>query len=392
MSFELSEKWRKVTLGETIDLKYGFGLPERVRKGGNIPVYGSSGIVGWHDEAAVKGPGIIVGRKGTIGSVYLCKSDFWPIDTTYYVELRDTLDLRFVYYLLKAQDFTYLNSDSAVPGLNRTAAYGVEVLLPPLPEQQKIASILGALDDKIELNNQMNRTLEEMASTIFKSWFVDFEPFREGEFEYNEELDKEIPKRWEVASVDELCESIVNGGTPRREVKEYWDGGTVPWIKTGELIDSVIIDSEEKITESGVKNSSAKKLPINTVLIALYASPTVGQLGILKIPATTNQACSALIAKKEVGYTFLYYTLFFQRAHLHQIAVGSAQQNISQKIVRDLRVLFPPKEILRDFNKLVGSFYNKITENSLESRNLAQIRDALLPKLLSGEIRVFDQK
>jgi type I restriction enzyme S subunit len=125
MGSELSGKWRKVTLGEIIDLKYGFGLPERTRKGGNIPVYGSSGIVGWHDEATVKGPGITVGRKGTIGSVYQCKSDFWPIDTTYFVELRDTLDLHFVYYLLKVQDFTYLNSDSAVPGLNRNAAYGV---------------------------------------------------------------------------------------------------------------------------------------------------------------------------------------------------------------------------------------------------------------------------
>ena len=178
MGSELSGKWRKVTLGEIIDLKYGFGLPERTRKGGNIPVYGSSGIVGWHDEATVK-------------------------------------DLHFVYYLLKAQDFTYLNSDSAVHGLNRNAAYGVEVLLPPFSEQCRIASILSAFDDKIELNEQMNRTLEEMASAIFKSWFVDFEPFQDSEFEYNEKLEKEIPKGWEVKPFSEVID--VN---PKRMLKK----------------------------------------------------------------------------------------------------------------------------------------------------------------------------
>ena len=210
MGSELSGKWRKVTLGEIIDLKYGFGLPERTRKGGNIPVYGSSGIVGWHDEATVK-------------------------------------DLHFVYYLLKAQDFTYLNSDSAVPGLNRNAAYGVEVLLPPFSEQCRIASILSAFDDKIELNEQMNRTLEEMASAIFKSWFVDFEPFQDSEFEYNEKLEKEIPKGWEVKTVKEISkdEKVICGKTPSTKVKEYY-GRDIPFITIPDMHGNTFIVKTER--------------------------------------------------------------------------------------------------------------------------------------------------
>jgi type I restriction enzyme S subunit len=281
--------------------------------------------------------------------------------------------------------------------LNRNTAYSIPIKIPQKQEQQKIASILSALDDKIELNHEMNRTLEAMAQAIFKHWFVDFEfpneegqPYKSsgGEMVYSEELQKEIPKGWGVGTVGDLCKRITNGGTPRRMESRFWDEGTIPWFKTGELLDGVLLDSEEKITQAGLENSSCHLLPINTVIVALYASPTVGRLGLLKVSATTNQACSALEAKDEIGYAYIFHVLLSNREYLNNVAVGSAQQNISQAIIRDLNTIIPLKPILEEFQRLVDPMYNQMTNDELESKDLTKIRDLLLPKLLSGVIRV----
>lgn len=296
----------------------------------------------------------------------------------------------FLYYWFKANG-PYLDAvanGSTYQELYPDDLFEFEIALPPIVEQQTIISTLGTFDDKIELNTQINRTIEEMAAAIFKSWFVDFKPFRGGEFEYNKELGKKIPKGWAVGKVADLCKKITNGGTPRRMEPRFWDDGTIPWFKTGELLDGVLLDSEEKITQEGLENSSCHLLPINTVVVALYASPTVGRLGLLKVPATTNQACSALEAKDEIGYAYVFHVLMANQEYLNNIAVGSAQQNISQTIVKDLLTPIPPTTVTKKFQQLVEPLYDQMTNNSIESHTLAAIRDVLLPKLLSGEIRV----
>jgi len=156
-------------------LVYGDGLPERERRNGPIPVFGSNGITGFHDKALIRGPGIIIGRKGTVGQVALSKGDFWTIDTTYYVKLKEDGDIFFWFYLLQTLGLSQMNSHSAVPGLNRDDVYSILKEIPPLAEQRAIAKILSDLDDKIELNHQMNKTLESIVQAIFKRWFVDFE-------------------------------------------------------------------------------------------------------------------------------------------------------------------------------------------------------------------------
>ena len=150
------KNWQKVKLGEVLELKYGFGLPETKRINGNIPVYGSSGVVGSHNEPAVKSKGIIIGRKGHVGSIYFSEVPFCPIDTVYYVDsLKQKGCLRFFYYLLKTVPFQKIGSDAGVPGLNRDLAYGLNIFIPhDINKQKCIASILSAFDDKIELNNK----------------------------------------------------------------------------------------------------------------------------------------------------------------------------------------------------------------------------------------------
>ena len=322
---------------------------------------------------------------------------------------------RYLYACVFDKDFTdYLVSrekGAAYPAVLPEDIADATINLPPLPEQRAIAHILGTLDDKIELNRRMSETLEQMARAIFKAWFIDFEPVRakmEGRWQRGQSLpglpahlydlfpDRlvaselgKIPEGWEVRRVDDLCSRVENGGTPKRMVPTYW-GGSVPWFKTGELTDGPLLVSEETITKEGLSSSSCKLWPIGTILIALYASPTVGRLGILEVPGTANQACSALLAKPEFGNLFLFYTLLSTRDRLQQIAVGAAQQNISQQDVRDHRVIAPLAAIARAFHDLVGPLHQRRVNLIRESRTLAALRDALLPKLIRGEIRVKD--
>ena len=307
----------------------------------------------------------------------------------------------------KLDELLSSSTGSTFPNISKDQLSNIKIEVPPLPEQRAIARILGSLDDKIELNRHMNATLEAMAQAIFKSWFVDFDPVRakmEGEEPAGLDAEtatlfpddfevvdgREVPMGWRYTPVEEICETIENGGTPKRMEPCYWDEGTIPWFKTGELLDAPLIQSEELITEAGLLNSSCKLWNPKTILIALYASPTVGRLGILEIEGAANQACSALVARKEYGYLFLYYSLLFSRERLQNVAVGAAQQNINQKVVKEHRILVPTLEIAQNFQSCTERLYVMKLCNLKQSRTLAALRDILLPKLISGEIPVPD--
>ena len=252
-----SDGWRKSTLADFVPFSYGKSLPVRRRNpSGRVPVVGSGGIVGYHDSALTDGPTIVIGRKGTVGAVHYTSGPSWPIDTTFYVTGDDAELVRFKYYALKTLGLDQMNSDSAVPGLNRNAAHARELLVPDESEQRRIAHILGTLDDKIELNRRMNRTLEEMARALFKSWFVDFTPVRpkmDGRWRRGQSLpglpadlydlfpDRlapselgEIPAGWMVKALGEVI-SVVGGTTPSTKVEEYWEGGTHCWATPKDL-------------------------------------------------------------------------------------------------------------------------------------------------------------
>ncbi|MEP6646513.1 MAG: restriction endonuclease subunit S, partial [Saprospiraceae bacterium] len=205
--------WKTINLEDCIKLRRGHDLPITNSKGGNSPIYGSSGIIGWHDVVKCKGPGLVLGRSGnSMGKAHYVDRDFWPHNTVMFVTDFLGNSPKFLYYVLCHIDFKKYNSGSAVPSLNRNYIHNIGINLPPLPEQRAIASILSALDDKIELNLQMNRTLEEMAMTLYKHWFVDFGPFKssvaKAKADENDEFVRselgEIPKGWEVGELERL--------------------------------------------------------------------------------------------------------------------------------------------------------------------------------------------
>jgi type I restriction enzyme S subunit len=402
----MSSDWVQCRLGDVITLKRGYDLPKQSREQGTVPIISSSGVSDYHNLAMAKAPGVVTGRYGTIGNVYYVKEDYFPLNTTLYVKDFKGNDPGFISYHLRTIDFNSCSDKAAVPGVNRNHLHELETAIPPIAEQKAIAHILGTLDDKIELNRKTNETLEAMAKSLFKAWFVDFDPVRskvEGRptglpaeisdlfpdsFE-DSELG-EIPSGWGISCVNDLCEWVSSGGTPSRSRKDFWENGNIPWFKTGELNDAPLLDSAEKINELALGNSSCKYWEAGTILFAIYASPTVGRLGVLTESGTSNQAAAGLKAKGVIGTPFLRRTLLFSRDELQNIAVGAAQQNINVQILKDHKVVAPGIPLATVYSKTISPLDEQQICLAKSTRELCLLRDALLPKLISGEIRIPD--
>lgn len=334
----------------------------------------------------------VITTRGTVGNVAFYSNDI-PFERIrinsgmVIVRNNNVFDSRYLYLLLKSpyvkSQFIHYSSGSAQPQLPIRDLKKVKLIKPKRKIQEKIADILGSLDDKIELNRRMNETLEQMAMALYKHWFVDFGPFQDGEF-----VECEIgmiPKGWEIGKLGDVYFTS-SGGTPKRDVKSYYEGGTINWLKTKELDDGFIFSTEEKITDSGLQNSSAKIFPENTVVMAMYGA-TVGKLGILGCPSSTNQACCAIIPQKdEFGYEYIFLYLLYNRSNIIKLANGGAQQNISQQIIKELKILLPPSHVMKEINSNFKWLFSLIRENQRESMYLKETRDYLLPRLLSGEI------
>ena len=282
---------------------------------------------------------------------------------------------KYLYYTLCNSDFTeysVLTSKGAkMPRGDKDALLNYNILLPPLPEQTAIASILSSLDDKIDLLHRQNATLEKMAETLFRQWFVE-----------------EAKEEWENCILEDLCTKINSGGTPSTKIESYYNGH-INWYSTKELNDNYLFESISKITQDGLDNSSAKLFPKGTILIAIYAAPTVGRLGILGNQGSFNQAACGLITNESICCKeFIYLFLKNQRDELNAMASGSAQQNLNVGKIKTYPAFIPDDLTMTKFKKSVIPLFDKIEKNQIQIRTLTALRDTLLPKLMSGEVRV----
>ena len=264
---------------------------------------------------------------------------------------------------------------STFPNVSKNQLENIEILLPPLPEQKSIAAILTSFDDKIELLQKQNKTLEELAQTLFKEWF--------GKYKVGDEL----PDGWRVGVIEDLTVRMNSGGTPSTKEESYYNGN-INWFSTKELQDNFIFESDKKITEKGLNNSSTKLFPKDTVIMAIYAAPTVGRLGILNQESAFNQAAVGLIAKNEIGYPFVFLLLKYFRDDFNNLSNGAAQQNLNVGLVKNYKICIPNEKTFKHFNDTLTPVFEKIRANSIQIQTLTKTRDELLPKLMSGEIRV----
>lgn len=366
-----------------------------------------------HKRTRLEPGDILFTNTGTIGRMAIASDDELTSRTTFQKSVallkptRSIVEPLFLYYLLRydnarLSEFAHGTTQKNLL-LKDFRAFLIEV--PPLPEQKAIARILGTLDDKIELNRRMNETLEGMARAIFKSWFVDFDPVRaKMDARPTPALDPAtaklfpdgfehtstglLPAGWSVGRIRDLCLKIENGGTPKRQMEEYWAPEEVPWLTSGEVRLGYIVSTENFISREGLASSSAKMWPSFATVVALYGA-TAGFASLLGMELCANQACCALLSDDHAAcFTFLKASSSMD--HFAQQARGSAQQNLSQALVADLPAVIPPEKTLSAFEQKVHPLLARCIQNLQESASLGRLRDTLLPKLLSGELRVAD--
>jgi type I restriction enzyme S subunit len=428
-------EWKRACLADTIDIISG-GTPKTNVPdywGGNIPWLSVSDFNNgyrWVSSAekhitqrglsesatTLLMPGdIIISARGTVGAIAQLARPMAFNQSCYGIRARKEIaETDFIYYLLRQSiaNMKHVAHGGVFDTITRDTFRILTCDLPPLNEQRAIAHILGTLDDKIELNRRMSETLETMARALFKSWFVDFDPVRakmEGRWQRGQSLpglpahlydlfpDRlvdselgEIPEGWGVKSIGDLAE-VVGGSTPKTECAEFWDGGTHHWVTPKDLSGlsmPVLLDTERKITDAGLAQISSGLLPRGTVLLSSRAP--IGYLAIAEVPVAVNQGFIAMKPRQGVSNLFL---LRWARAAHDEIlshANGSTFLEISKASFRPIRVVTPPTPIMDAFDQFSRPMYGKVVENALESRTLAALRDALLPKLISGEIRVKD--
>jgi type I restriction enzyme S subunit len=410
----MDREWRASTWGEEISLEYGKALRGHETAQGPFRVFGANGPIGWTSQSLAKGPGVILGRKGAYRGVQFSPGPFFVIDTAYYVRPKSELDMRWLYYAIKYHELGAIDDGSPIPSTTRAAVYVRELDVPPVEEQRAIGRILGALDDKIELNRQMNETLEAMARALFKSWFLDFDPVRAKAEGRNPGLPKpiadlfparlvdselgEIPEGWVVDILSNHLAELEVGGRPKGGVSSYIDG--IPSIGAESIIGLGIFDySKTKyIPKEFFEGMTRGRLKSRDVL--LYKDG--GRPGVFEPHLTLigdgfpfaicaiNEHVYRLRARKELCQNFLFFWLSsdLPLEEMRVKGTGVAVPGLNSAQVKSLTILVPPPDIAAAFEATAGPLVTRILAHCSESRTLTTLQNALLPKLISGEVQV----
>lgn len=374
---------REIKFKDFIKLNRGFDLPNDKMVMGDFPVVASTSIKGYHDEYKVLPPVVVTGRSGSLGSVQYIEKACTPLNTTLYVKDFKGNDPKYVYYYLKMMHLESFNSGAGVPTLNQNHLHGLKLKIHELQKQKKVANVLSAYDDLIEANNRRIELLEQVAQELYKEWFVRFRfPGHE-----NAKFENGLPEGWERNKIQKYYNTC-SGGTPSRSKPEYFENGMYPWVKTGEIKDCVIIDTEEYITQEAVNSSSAKVLQAKSVAMAMYGV-NIGLLAYFDSEMTCNQACCVFSDKRDFSSKhYLYYYMKSIREYLLLISFGAAQQNLSQDLIKKVKITMPSDDVVKAFEKQIDDIYESIRMLLNKNKNLAEQRDMLLPRLMSGKLEV----
>ena len=377
-------EWKEDILGNVLEVKYG--KDHKKLSEGNIPVYGSGGLMRYVDTKLYDGPSILIPRKGTLNNIMFVKTPFWTVDTMFWSIINvEKIDPQFLFYSICKKDFASMNVGSAVPSMTVNILNDIQISYPKdLADQRRIASILSSLDRKIELNNKINTDLEEMAQAIFKNWFVDFEPFKDGKF-VDSELGM-IPEGWKVGSLRDMG-TIVCGKTPSKANSNYY-GGNIPFIKIPDMHGNVFVEiSEDRLTEKGSLSQIKKLIPPYSLMVSCIA--TVGLVSINTKPSHTNQQINTIIPYSKSALFYLYQHIKNNEEHLKNMGRGGTTTlNVNTKSFSNIRLLIPSEIALLQFHEIAEGIFKKIELNMQESRALSLLRDTLLPRLMSGELEV----
>ena len=363
-------------------LKIKNGRDHKHLEDGEIPVFGSGGIMRYAKESLHEEESILLPRKGTLDNIQYTNKPFWTVDTIYYTEVnKDKVDAYYLYHYLKLLDLSNLNSGTGVPSMTFGAYYGIKINLPELKIQKQIAKVLSDLDAKIEVNNKINQELEALAKTIYDYWFVQFDfpdqngkPYKSsgGKMEYNEELKREIPEGWEVKSLGEVAE-----------------------IKRGKLVTekTANLSGNVKVISAGIDYSYLHD-EANREKYTITVSGSGANAGFVNFwrePIFAND-CSTVRGRNDFETFIILQFLKLRQEYILKQARGSAQPHVYPKDLAALKILIPNSDLFESYGQKVLALNEKISNNNKENQKLAALRDWLLPMLMNGQVRVGHAK
>ena len=361
-------EWRKCKLKDVIIFGNGKARP---KADGEIPVYGGNGILGYCNQFNYKDETIILGRVGAYcGSVFYTNKPVWISDNALSAKPKERNSTKFLFYFLKNLGLNLFAEGSSHPLITQTLLNSIDIEIPEKETEQKaIASVLSSLDDKIDLLHRQNKTLEAMAETLFRQWFME-----------------EAQDDWEEKPLS-FFGDIVCGKTPPKKSLNYF-GGEIPFIKIPDMHENIFIfETSDSLTEEGKLFQLNKTLPPKSICVSCIA--TVGLVSMNAKESQTNQQINSIIPRKDCYRYFLFLTMKLSYDLLHSMASGgTATLNLNTGNFSKIPVQYPGDNLLINFQKEVEPYFDKIFINQTQIRTLEKLRDTLLPKLMSGEVRV----
>lgn len=429
----MGSKWMKYRLGDIATFSYG-KMPKKELIGlGKYVVFSGYKYTDSYPEKNLSVGDLIVVARGVggTGDVKIANQDCYLTNLSIKIDLDDKIIRKeYFYYLFKQNTLRYLDSGSAQSQITINDLSNIEVVV-PLPEaQDSVIEKLRNLDKKIIINTSINLTLEQMSQTLFKSWFVDFDPVIDNALDAGNPIPEAlqsraelrqkvrnstdfkplpadiralfpaefeetelgcIPKGWNIDNVGRLSENIFSGGTPNTSTEEYWNG-TLNWFSSGETRNTLIIETEKKITEAGVKNSSTRLSVSGDILIASAGQGhTRGQTSLNTIDTYINQSVVCIRPMKLSYSSWLYFNISSRYEEMRAISDShSIRGSLTTKLIASMKVISPTDNLISLFDTSCSTFIRKMRNNLQLSCELKKLRDTLLPKLISGELSLGD--
>ena len=338
-------------------------------------LFSERGVIAYVNEFLYEGETVCLGRKGTIDNPQYHNEKIWTVDTLFYTYDFTNVDVKFLYYLSKTINWQTYNTATGVPSLTSNVILGIPIGLPPISEQHRIASALTDIDELISSLDKLIAKKKDIKQGAMQQLLT-------GKIRL-----KGFTEPWVEKKLGD-CAITTSGGTPSRSMTEFYRGN-INWFTTGELSDGYLYESNEKITQEALDSSSAKIVPANTLLMAMYGA-TIGKLGILQIPSATNQACCAILCKY-IETKFLFYILLHNRSSIIEQGRGAGQPNISQEIVKELHFYVPSSLAeQRAIAAILTDMDNELAALEAKRSKYAMIKEGMMQQLLTGKIRLTD--
>ncbi len=402
----MSSEWTRTTWGEVAPLEYGKALRDYQNIAEGFPVYGTNGPIGFHDTALCKTPGVVIGRKGAYRGVHYSSRPFFVIDTAFYLKPKAEIDMRWAYYALLTCDINNMDSGSAIPSTSRDEFYKLSVFVPPLAQQVLIAEFLAKFDDRITLLRETNTTLEAIAQALFKSWFVDFDPVHakmqgrapEGMIDATAALFPDsfkgselgpVPKGWRLKTMADVSTIGIGKTPPRKEPQWFTENSSdVRWVSIRDMGNVGIYASQtsEYLTSEAVEKFNVRVVPDNTTLMSFKL--TIGRVALTDGEMTTNEAIAHFKLDKKSPVTSEFIYLYLKQFNFSSLSsTSSIAEAVNSKTVREIPILVSSSELMTAFQDNVNPLFNQLKNAEALAANLSAIRDTLLPRLISGQLR-----